>query len=72
MTQPEFNALPGLLSRKLFLQLTGLTWRDLDGPEGLRATGKVRVYIKRNGTCRYYKADAAPYLGFNNGNGQHP
>ena len=63
MTQAEFDKLPGLISRAMFMAITGLKWYDLDGPDGLRAKGKVRVY-KRKRYSLYYKADAAPWAGF--------
>jgi hypothetical protein len=75
MTQAAFNELPGLLPRKLFQQITGLSDHDLDE---MRRTGELTVFYShaqgmkrgRNGHkskksyAKYYKRDAARIGGF--------
>lgn len=73
MTQQEFNALPGRLTRKLFLQVTGISEDDLDQmrqskeldlfyphPNGSRR-GQKKF---KKGYAKYSKADAARIAGY--------
>lgn len=74
MTQQAFNELPGLLTRKLFQQITGLSDDDLDQmrrdkeldvfyahPNGCRRRKKKKT---KTGYAKYYKRDAARIAGF--------
>lgn len=61
MNQSDFDKLPGLLTRKLFCQITGLNKNDLGE---LVKSGKIAKFTAhKNGYGRYYKADAARFLG---------
>lgn len=80
MTQHEFNKLPGLVLRKQFMDVTGLSDRDLDELTvtcnalsneeigKLRRVGLVPVFRPRisqqNPHGKYYKQDAARMGGF--------
>lgn len=73
MTQREFDGLPGLLTRKVFLAATGLHGRDL---RRMRRTGELKVFTrkwrtvgewkgrKRQPAPLYYKSEAARITGF--------
>ena len=73
MTQEEFNKLPGRIPKKLFAQITGLSYDDIDA---MRRSGELNVfYVHPNGSRRgkrkfkkgyakYCKADAAKIGGF--------
>ena len=69
MTQEQFDALPGLLTRRQFMTVTGLTEPKLrvEVEAGLvrrwRPSRPTRKYYTK-AYARYYKADAATLTGF--------
>lgn len=69
MTQEQFDALPGLLTRRQFMIVTGLSELKLraEVEAGLvrrwRPSRPTRTYYKKS-YARYYKTDAAHIGGF--------
>ncbi len=61
MNQEEFNKLPGLLTRKLFMNITGLRKEHL---RELVLQKKIRYLSLGHGKGKYYKGDAARFGGF--------
>lgn len=59
-TQAEFNKLPGLVSRSVFMDWTGLAHNELC--DEVRA-GRIETY-RTNGYARYYKREIARLTGF--------
>lgn len=63
MTQQEFDGLPGLMTRKQFMQVTGLNKENLR--ELCTDKNKLKRYHpKKGGYAKYYKRDAARIGGF--------
>lgn len=62
MTQKEFDGLPGLLSRKEFLRVTGLNRYNL---RELVLSGEVKV-VRMPVKGKYRKLDAARLMGLRN------
>ena len=63
MTQKEFDELPGLLTRKQFMAVTGLQSRQVDELRKSREIGVWRPF-KRGAYGKYYKADAGRMAGY--------
>lgn len=62
MTQEEFDQLPGLMSRKLFLRATGLCLHTL---YDMIDSNEIKVRkIKGMRYAKYYKSEAARLAGF--------
>jgi hypothetical protein len=66
MTTQEFERLPALLPRKVFMAITGLNKGDL---YAMIRSGELAVFHRpwrkgrrRHGTALYYKATAREYL----------
>jgi DNA-binding transcriptional MerR regulator len=62
MTQNEFDALPGLLTRAQFMAITGLSKDKLRVEVQAKLIGTHKS--KPNGYAKYYKRDAARLGGF--------
>jgi hypothetical protein len=61
-TQAEFNKLPGLVTRAVFMDWTGLSKNELG--EEVHA-GRIAVYkAKKNGNAKYYKHEIARLTNF--------
>ena len=60
-TQVQFNKLPGLVSRSVFRDWTGLSSDDLSEEVKMR---RIAVYQREGGYARYYKHEIARLTGF--------